>query len=64
MVVTNKSKVVLKVISGIVAGIFLFEQVAMAGDLINVALEQQYKEQSKTFAPSYLQNSRLKPKTS
>ena len=38
------------------AGIFLFNQIAWAGDLINTALEQQYKDQSQTFAPSYLQN--------
>ena len=56
MVLPSKFKVAFKTISVLVAGIFLWNQVAWAGDLINAALEQQYKDQSQTFAPSYLQN--------
>ncbi|MDP3790663.1 MAG: LamG-like jellyroll fold domain-containing protein [Candidatus Omnitrophota bacterium] len=56
MVLPNKSKIAFKIISATLAGIFLFEQIAWAGDLINTALEQQYQEQSQTFAPEYLQN--------
>ncbi len=46
-----------KVISGLVAGIFFFEQVSWAGDLIDFTLEKQYVEQSQTFAPQYLKGS-------
>ncbi|GEM_PF-4311079 len=46
-----------KVISGLVAGIFFFEQVSWAGDLIDFTLEKQYVEQSRTFAPQYLKGS-------
>ena len=56
MVLPNKFKVAFKVIPALMAGIFLWNQVAWAGDLINAALEQQYKDQSRTFAPDYLQN--------
>jgi hypothetical protein len=38
MVLTNKSRKAFKAISSLMAGIFLFEQIALAGDLINVAL--------------------------
>jgi hypothetical protein len=52
----NKYRVVFKIISAVLAGVFLFDQIAWAGDLINVVLEQQCAEQSQTFAPTYLQN--------
>jgi len=55
MVSSNKVKIAFKVISALMAGIFLWNQVAWAGDLINTVLEQQYKDQSQTFAPQYLQ---------
>ncbi|MDP3730679.1 MAG: hypothetical protein Q8R14_04040, partial [Candidatus Omnitrophota bacterium] len=55
MVLPNKTKKTFKMISALTAGIFLFNQIAWAGDLINAALEQQYKEQAQTFAPAYLQ---------
>ncbi|MDP2928607.1 MAG: hypothetical protein Q8O01_00905, partial [Candidatus Omnitrophota bacterium] len=56
MVLPNKFKIAFKIISSLMAGIFLFNQIAWAGDLISAALERQYQEQSQTFAPSYLQN--------
>jgi len=40
----DRCTVVFKMISAAVAGIFLFNQIAWAGDLINTALEQQYKD--------------------
>lgn len=49
-------RIVFKTVSTLMVGIFLWQQVVWAGDLINAALEQQYKDQSQTFAPSYLQN--------
>lgn len=52
----NRFGVVFKAISVIITAIFLFDQIAFAGDLINAALEQQYKEQSQIFAPEYLQS--------
>lgn len=55
MVVQRNFSVVLKTVSAFVAGIFLFDQIACAGDLVNTALDQQYKDQSQTFAPAYLQ---------
>ena len=45
------------------AGIFLFQQVAWAGDLIDAALSQQYKEQSQTFSPQYLQSQQIAVET-
>lgn len=56
MIFPKNLRIVFKTISALVAGIFFWEQLAFAGDLINAALEQQYKDQSQTFAPSYLQS--------
>ncbi|MDD5174666.1 MAG: hypothetical protein PHV48_07595, partial [Candidatus Omnitrophica bacterium] len=56
MFLPKKFKIAFKVISAAMAGIFLWNQVAWAGDLIGTALENQYKEQSQTFAPAYLKN--------
>ena len=56
MALQNKRKKSFKIISALMAGIFLWNQIAWAGDLINAALEQQYKDQAQTFAPAYLQN--------
>jgi hypothetical protein len=52
----NKVQFIFKVITSLVACVFLFQQIAWAGDLIEVALTNQYNEQSQLFAPSYLQN--------
>ena len=56
MVFPKNMRIIFKTISAVVAGIFLWNQIAFAGDLINAALDQQYKDQSQTFAPGYLQN--------
>ncbi|MFA6142320.1 MAG: cysteine peptidase family C39 domain-containing protein [Candidatus Omnitrophota bacterium] len=56
MVIPNKLRFVYRIISACVAGIFLFQQVAWAGDLIDTTLERLNAQQSQTFAPSYLQN--------
>ena len=56
MVFPKNMRMIFKTISVLVAGIFLWNQIAFAGDLINTALDQQYKDQSQTFAPGYLQN--------
>ncbi len=56
MIMPNKIKVVFKTISCLVAGIFLFQQLAWAGDLIDTVLNKQADAQTQTFAPSYLQN--------
>ncbi|MDD5436751.1 MAG: hypothetical protein PHX20_04315, partial [Candidatus Omnitrophica bacterium] len=52
----GKVRIVFKAISCLVAGIFLFQQVAWAGDLVETVLNRQSDNQAQTFAPSYLQN--------
>ncbi|GEM_PF-5901024 len=59
MILPNKIRIYFKIISALVAGIFLFQQVAWAGDLIETVLDRQYDEQSQTFAPSYLQDQQV-----
>lgn len=56
MILQKKIRIVFSIISALIAGIFLFDQIAWAGDLVNTVLGQQYEEQSQTFAPAYLQN--------
>ena len=51
---TGKYSKTFKIIAGIVACVFLFQQIAWAGDLIEATLNKQYAEQSQTFAPSYI----------
>jgi len=50
----RSAKIALKMISSLVAGIFLWNQVAWAGGFIDYTLEKQEKEQSRQFAPSYI----------
>ncbi|NQU94837.1 MAG: hypothetical protein HQ549_01220, partial [Candidatus Omnitrophica bacterium] len=52
----HKLRIVFKTISACIAGIFLWNQIAWAGDFINVALEEAAVEQTQMFAPEYLQN--------
>ena len=52
----NGTKIIFKTIAGLVACIFLFQQLAWAGDLIDTVLNKQTDAQAQTFAPSYLQN--------
>ena len=56
MMLPSKVRTPFKIISCLVAGIFLFQQVAWAGDLIDTVLNKQTDAQAQTFAPSYLQN--------
>jgi len=56
MIWPKNLKVIFKTISAAVAGIFLWNQIAWAGDLIENTLERMNAEQSQTFAPAYLQN--------
>lgn len=58
MIWPNKFKILFKTISANVAGIFLWNQLVWAGDLIDPILQNQYDEQAQTFAPDYLQTSR------
>ena len=55
MILQPKIRIAFKIISCLVAGIFLFQQVAWASDLIETVLNQQTEAQAQTFAPSYLQ---------
>jgi hypothetical protein len=41
MILPNKVRIVYKMISCLVAGIFLFQQIAWAGDLIETVLNKQ-----------------------
>ena len=52
----NGTKTLFKTISALMAGIFLWQQVAWAGDLIDTTLNKQYEEQSQTFAPAYIKS--------
>ena len=47
-----------KIISVMLTGIFLWNQIAWAGDLYSIdeVLDRQYDEQSSTFAPDYVQS--------
>ena len=45
-----------QVIAGIVACVFLSQQISWAGDLIDTTLNKQYEEQSQTFAPAYIKS--------
>ncbi|MFA6321547.1 MAG: hypothetical protein WCY36_06810, partial [Candidatus Omnitrophota bacterium] len=56
MIVSSKIRIIFKVISCLMAGIFLFQQIAWAGDLIETVLTQQAQAQAQTFAPEYLQS--------
>ncbi|MFA5143946.1 MAG: LamG-like jellyroll fold domain-containing protein [Candidatus Omnitrophota bacterium] len=56
MILPSRITVIFKVISCLMAGIFLFQQVAWAGDLVETVLHQQADAQAQTFAPSYLQS--------
>jgi hypothetical protein len=56
MILPTHLRIVSKHISVLTAGIFLWSQAAWAVDLIDLALDKQYNDQSQTFAPSYLQN--------
>ncbi|MCM8761173.1 MAG: hypothetical protein NC933_03465 [Candidatus Omnitrophica bacterium] len=52
----NVRKIPFKIIAGAVACVFLFQQISWAGDLIDSSLEQLDAEQSRLFAPAYLQD--------
>ncbi|MFH1593779.1 MAG: LamG-like jellyroll fold domain-containing protein, partial [Candidatus Omnitrophota bacterium] len=54
MLYLNRFAITFKTISACVAGIFLWSQIAWAGDFIDNTLEKQYNDQSQMFAPDYL----------
>jgi YD repeat-containing protein len=56
MILPGTLKKIFRIISALTAGIFLFEQVALAGDLIEATLNRQYQEQAQTFGPAYLES--------
>ncbi|MFH0764485.1 MAG: hypothetical protein V1927_05725 [Candidatus Omnitrophota bacterium] len=63
MVIPDKLRLAFRIISACVAGIFLFQQIAWAGDLIEVTLDRQAQAQAETFAPAYLKNQQVKQET-
>ncbi len=56
MLVNKRLTPVIRTIAGTVACVFLWLQIAWAGDLIDYSIDKLNAEQSQTFAPAYLQD--------
>ena len=56
MICPKNLKILFKCIAGIMACVFLWQQISWAADLIDTTLTKQADQQAQTFAPSYLQS--------
>jgi hypothetical protein len=56
MVMKKKTSAAFRILAGLVACLFLWQEVVLAADLIDTTLEHLEADQSQTFAPAYLQS--------
>ncbi|MDP2912999.1 MAG: hypothetical protein Q8N91_03220, partial [Candidatus Omnitrophota bacterium] len=51
----KKVRIIYKAIAGLMACVFLWQQISWAGDFLDSSLDRLNTEQSQTFAPQYIQ---------